>query len=256
MKTIYMLLLVVVLSGLAGGAALAEEEAADSGPIFRPVEVLACNYRKGQDRADLDRVIEKWNAWMDESKAEPYRAWVYTAHYGSPDYAFDIAWLGAWPDGEVMGRSTDSWIQNGRAHAAAFDRVVDCNLHANFVTTQMRKTDRKPPPTSVLTFSDCKVNEESSMREVMEAIGDWNDYLVEQGSVGNEWIFFPVYGGEADYHFKWVSAHPNHTELGKDYERYANGGGYQKGQEMFAGKVKCSTSRVYNAEMVRDGAPK
>ena len=255
-------LLLIALTMLFSGAAMADsheegEAAAEemAGPTFFPLEIYGCNYNKGMDRGDLDKVIAGWNAWMDETKAEPYSAWVYTAFYGSPEYSFDVAWLGAWPNGNVMGRSADSWAADGGEHQAGFDKVLTCGLHANMAATQMRKTDRQPGDTAVLSFADCSVEEGSTMQESMQSIGEWNAYQEAEGSVGNEWIFFPVWGGDADFDFKIVSAHPNWTEVGADYERYANGGGYQKARELMGDKIDCGQSRMYNAERVRNGTP-
>ena len=34
---------------------------------YVPVETFTCNYRDGMGPADLDKVIENWNEWMDDN---------------------------------------------------------------------------------------------------------------------------------------------------------------------------------------------
>ena len=255
MKKIHYSFFIVLLSALISSAALAEHHEAKAGLQFAPVEIYACNFQKGKKQADLDKVIAGWNAWMDESKAEPYSAWIYTAYYNSPGYDFDVAWLGAWPDGKTMGKATDQWLTNGGAQAAEFAKVVDCAVHSNFASTQLRAGISENSDSAVLGFSDCKFAKDAKFPEAMAAAGKWNAYMKEQGSVGSEWIFFPVYGSDPDWHFKLVNAHPNYAELGADYDRYGNGGGFMKAQEILGAAYDCGPRRIYNSKRVRSGLP-
>ena len=34
---------------------------------YVPVETYTCNYRAGKGPADLDKVIDNWNQWMDDN---------------------------------------------------------------------------------------------------------------------------------------------------------------------------------------------
>ncbi|NNC98956.1 MAG: hypothetical protein HKN85_02115 [Gammaproteobacteria bacterium] len=258
MKKIKISLLVLFVSSLHAGTVVAQEEATPeaAGPVFAPIEAFVCNYRKGQTRADLDKVIAKWNKWMDDTNQEPYSAWLYSAYYNSPAYAFDVAWLGVWPDGNTMGRSTDAWLADGGEHAAGFDKVLDCPVHSNFAATQIRSGGAENGDSAVLGFSDCKVKEGGTMGDTMQAVNAWNEYRAGQGSKASTWMFFPVYGGEAEFDFKMVSAHPDYAALGADYESYGNGGGYLKAREIIGDTFDCGTTRIYNSVRVRDGLPK
>ena len=257
MKNIKISVFVVLLSLVFSGVGFAQEEAAaaEAGPTFSPIEIFACNYNKGQDRDDLDKVIAGWNKWMDESGSEPYSAWIYTAFYGSPEYSFDLAWLGVWPDGKAMGKGTDQWLGGGGEHAAAFDKVLTCDVHSNFASMQLRSGGSENSDNAVLGFSDCTFKKGSKFGDAVKVAKEWHAYMKEQGSTGSAWWFFPVYGGDPDWDFKAVSAYSNHAELGADYDRYGNGGGFMKAGEIIGDAYDCGVTRIYNSERIRDGIP-
>ena len=164
-----------------------------------------------------------------------------------------MAWIGAWPDGNAMGRGTDQWLTNGGAAQAGFAKVMDCAAHSNFATTKLRSGGSEGMDNSVLTFADCKFEKGAKFSEAMASARKWNAYQKEQGSAGTEWFFFPIYGSDPDWHFKQVIAYNNYTALGADYERYGSGGGYMKAQEMLGDAYDCGVARVYNAKRVRSG---
>jgi hypothetical protein len=249
-KWIYAPLLLMFFTGITSS-----QEEAEGGPSFAPVEIYACNFNKGKDQDDLDKVIVAWNKWIDETGKEPYSAWIYTADYGSPDYKFDLAWLGAWPNGNVMGRLADTYMTSGGPIAADFAEVMTCDAHTNFASMQVRDGVSDAGKNAVLQFSDCTVGEDSSMADTVAAIGKMSAYQTEQGSAASQWMFFPAFGGEVDYDFKMVTAHANYASLGADYERYLNGRGFMKAAEIVGNTFDCGTSRVYRSTKVRSGAP-
>ena len=73
--------------------ALAQGE--DKTPTLNPLEMYTCNYLKGKDRGDLDKVITRWNAWTDDNDPAPYTAWVLTPVFFGPEITFDVVWMGA-----------------------------------------------------------------------------------------------------------------------------------------------------------------
>jgi hypothetical protein len=255
MKKLNVCLSIILLSSLFSSVAGAQDEAAETGLVFTPIEIFICNYKKGKGPEHLDKVIADWNKWMDDTGAEPYSAWIYTSFYNSPDYDFDVAWLGVWPDGKSMGKGTDQWLADGGEQADAFAKVMTCPLHANFASTELRGGPSENADSAVLEFSDCKFKEDAKFADAMSAASDWNAYMTAQGSVGSEWFFFPVYGSDPEWHFKQVNAYPNHAELGADYDRYGNGAGYVKAQELHGDTYTCGVSRIYNSKRVRAGLP-
>ena len=60
-----------------------------------PVELFACSYNDGKGSADLDKVIDKWNAWTDKNGIDDYAAWTLTPYYFGPEQEFDVIWMGA-----------------------------------------------------------------------------------------------------------------------------------------------------------------
>jgi hypothetical protein len=250
MKKIIKLSLLTLLSLFLVQVTFAQDEGT-SGPTFAPVDIFACNFNEGKTQADLDKAVAGWNKWMDKSGAAPYQAWTYTAYYNSPAYSFDIAWLGAWPDGNAMGAGTDQWLADGDAQANSLNEVLKCEAHSNFASTQIKGGASENSKHAVLGFSDCSMKEGASFSDMMSGVAAFSNYMSEQGSVASQWIFFPVYGAEVDYDFKMVEAYPNYTELGADYERYGNGGGYIKSAEMLNDLFECGTSRIYNSTKIR-----
>lgn len=231
------------------------QEGAAEGPNFAPIEIFGCDFKKGKSQADLDKVIVSWNKWMDETGKEPYSAWIYTPDYNSSAYSFDVAWLGAWPDGNAMGRLHDKYMNSGGDIAKEFDKVVACGAHTNWVSMPIRQGASEDGKTSVLQFRDCTLGEGSNMPAAMEAVRDINAFQAEQGSAASQWAFFPAFGGNTDYDFKMVTAHTNYASLGADYERYTNGRGFMKAAEIVGDKFECGNTRVYRSTKIRSGLP-
>jgi hypothetical protein len=95
---------ITTLPLLWSNAALAQE--ADP-PRAVPVEVFACNYLKGKSYKDLQRVIDKWNKWMDENGAAAYTAWTLVPEFtNGGTYKMDVGWVGAWADGAGLGQAS------------------------------------------------------------------------------------------------------------------------------------------------------
>ena len=221
---------------------------------FAPVEIYSCNYNEGKSAGDLKKVVAKWNKFMDKNKSAPYSAWTLTREYGSSKYKFDVGWIGVWKDGNAMGAGTALWKKKGSKLNAAFFEVITCDSHANFASEEIKggtaETASKNP---VVQFSDCKIKKGHTMKEVRTAMKSWGDYQAKQGSKSSIWVWYPVYGEDTDYDFKWVEGHPDYEAFGADYERYGNGGGFMKAGELFREVVDCGVSRVYDGETVRIG---
>jgi hypothetical protein len=64
-------------------------------------------------------------------------------------------------------------------------------------------------------------------------------------------MFQAAGGGKRDYDFKLVDTWLNHTNRGRDFEKYAMGGGEMAHATAMAGTLSCKTGRVYNATVRR-----
>jgi hypothetical protein len=243
----------MALCGWSSGALAQDTPAA--APL-RPTEVYTCNYVKGKGPADLAKVVSAWNAWMDQDATEAYSAWSMTPEYFGPGITFDVAWLGAWPDGATMGRGLDRWQRDGGKHARAFTSVIECNSHASFASMEIKAPGGNFPGDGIATFMDCKVGEGHARQTVLNAYQKWAAYLTSQGSTAGIWLYLPAYaGGKVEYDYKVVIGYANHQEMGAGFDRYTNKGGYEKAVGYFGGLVTCDSPRLYTAKLERNGMP-
>jgi len=255
MKRMFAVFAPACLLLLVGPGLASAQDEPEAGPPARPVETYTCTYNKGKSRGDLDKVIAEWTAWMDKQGANEYFAAVITPFY-SGDFAFDIGWLGSWPDGNAMGKGHDMWMTKGADVAAKFAAVLNCSSHSNFVSLNVKQPP-KPDPSdvdAVLSFSNCSVKDGKTFDDVMAAQQAWNTYADANGFTGGAWVLFPLFGEtDNDYDFKYVESSPDFTTFGADYQRMSDGA-WQKAEELFGPVVNCDHSRVYTARVVRKWA--
>lgn len=226
---------------------------AQDGVHFVPVDIFACNYNEGQGPDDLDAVTKKWNKYMDDNDSNDYAAWTMTKHYASADQDFDVAWLGAHKNGTTMGAGADEWIANGGKIAEEFSKVLDCPMVGNYASRMFKAPpDGNVPENGVLVFSNCSLEEGARYEDVVAATNEWVGILEEAGSPASMYHWYPVFGtGENDIGWKSITAYPNHTEFGKNYDRMGNGGLYLKSRELFGDLVDCDIARVYDVKLRR-----
>lgn len=233
------------------GPAAAQDEEQDSMTVI-PVETWTCNYRDGKGPADLDKVIAGWNKWMDEEGVDTYAAATVTPWYYG-EGAFDVGWIGYWTDGNSMGAGTDRYLASGGDEAAGFAEVVACDTHSQFASTMIKAPgDNTLADDFVLYFSDCDIRDGADWDAVMDGLQAWGEYMTEQEYGNGLWAMFPAFGsGDMDFDFKYVAAYDSHTTAGAGWEKYGNGGGWEKRLELLGDKIDCDVNRVYNARVVR-----
>lgn len=232
-----------------GVASAQDEEAART---ITPVDTYTCNYNEGKGPADLNAAIDGWNAWMDEQGSDNYFAMTMTPHYYGPE-TFNVGWLGFAPTAEALGAGADNFAANGQAQAAAFGSAITCETHSNFASMTVKEPpERASPDSLVLAFSDCSVTDGVSMGDVFGGLDQWTAYQTEKGYQNGSWVFFPAYGGGGEeFDLKMVNAWDSHADRGKDYDLYANGGGYQKRGEIMGDMLSCDSSRIYDGAVRR-----
>jgi hypothetical protein len=235
------------------GAASAQDEQA-AGPTAHPVETYTCKYNEGKGPADLDKVLVEWNAWMDKHGVKDYFGAVITPYY-SGDFAFDVGWLGVWPDGNAMGKLSELWTTKGSDMAEKINSVVHCESHSNFISLTVKEPPRGGDPSDksfILSFSNCSMKEGKTFDDFMAAQQAWNAYADANGFVGGAWVMFPLYGEtDNDYAFKFVESSPDFVAFGADYQRFSEGA-WRKAEELYAPVVDCDHGRVYIGRQVRD----
>jgi hypothetical protein len=221
--------------------------AQDDGIHVIPVELFTCSYNDGKGSGDLDKVIDKWNAWADKNAIDDYAAWTLTPYYFGPDQDFDVIWLGAGKDAVALGKAQDSYIAETDGLHAAFNEVLSCDAHSNFASINYKALPEGPTPVnSVLTFSDCSYKDGATFASLGAAMKEWSKYLSDAGSEAAIFHWYPMYGGgDEDYSFKWLEAYENLAGLGADYEIFGNGGGYVNSGRLMGHLVSCDSTRAY-----------
>lgn len=244
-KRIVKCLFTALVLAVGMGIAWAEEE----GGKVVPVELYACKYNDTMGPADLEKVIGKWTSWADEQGMENYAAWTLTPWYFGPDQEFDVIWLGAARDAVALGTAQDMYLQKGGEVAMGFNEVLTCDAHVNFASlNHKRLPEGATPANSVLTFSDCSYKEGAPPDAMEEAMKKWVEHLDAQGSKAGIFHWYPAYGGGGEkFDFKWLEAHENLADLGKDYDSFGTGGGYKVYGELFGELIECDASRAYLA---------
>ncbi len=214
-----------------------------------PVELYACKYNDGQGPDDLDRVVGAWTRYADERNVNDYAAWTLVPYFYGQEQEFDFIWMGAYSDGNAMGRGEHQWLMEGGEIAAQFDAVADCYAHVGLGSAMYKSPpDNATPQSSILAMTDCKMHEETEYDDVRKAEIEWAGYMSDNGSTAGTWHWFPMYGGgDQDFDYKIVNAYADLAEFGKDWEQGANGGGREKSQSLFSELDSCNDARVYVA---------
>ena len=230
-------------------------EGGELGPAS-PIELFACSYADGKGPADLDAAVNDFNAWADKHDVTEYSAWTLVPYYAGPEQEFDVLWLGGTEKAAALGRIQDTWLATGSMEAEQFNEVIPCDAHVNYSALQFKKPpERDNPNNIVVSFSDCKLSGDTTFDDLVPSLLEWAAYRDGHGSSSGMWVLFPAYGGGGEeFDFKFVASWQNLEEQGADYDQF-NEGGWQKGNELFAGKVSCDSSRVYlatNRRMAED----
>lgn len=241
------------LASLAwSGSTLAQEPPP---PSFAAIDAYLCNYNDGKGRADLDKVVAKWNKWMDNTKGAPYSAWVMTPVFSSINNPIDVAWLGVWANGNDMGKGTQDWIEKNGGIAADFDAAITCGEHSNAASVNIRPPGSEwPGKGGVAVFTNCTVAEGKTVQDAMAAHQAWAKHLDATGSKAGVWAFFPGAGqNNPEWDYKIVSSYPDFVAYGADWEAFTNGQGWAKAAQTFGGITSCDSQRVYQTTTVRNG---
>lgn len=228
-----------------------EGEAAEAN-VAAPVEMFTCKYNKGKGPTDFAAVVKRFNAWGDENGLEDYTAFSLVPYYASAEQDFDTLWLGVTTKARSMGRSQDKWLATGGKIQQAFDEVAPCDSHLGFAALQIKAPPKRENPSNIVfSFSDCNTMEGTTFDDLYMPLMEWGKYKAEHGSTAGMWVFFPSYGGGGEeFEFKFVATHQNLEDQGADWDQYSETG-WQKANELFAGKLDCDSARVYLGTNVR-----
>jgi hypothetical protein len=245
--------------GLLGTSALSAVllatavEAQQDAPAPTPViEVFPCTYRGDNDIDNLRTVNQRFNTWADRNNVTNYTAFVMTPYAYSADVEYEVAWLGAWPNGTEMGKNETLWQSQGGEVAAAFDAAVECNSHSLYAEIVINQPSTPPPERGIAMFEDCTVHEGRTVPEAIAAATQWAEYTKSRGPEAFSAFLFPLAGleGDADYDFKIVTGFDSMEAFGRATDMYT-GGGFMRAEELFGRLLTCNSPRIYNLERVR-----
>ena len=247
--TSFLFALAATLALLVGsGSVLAQ----DSGLVSKvvPVEIYTCSYNDGKGMADLDAVIDEFNAYMDDNDVDDYAAWTLTKSYYGPEQEFDVIWLGAWTDGNAMGASRDLFRATGGEVAGRFNETIDCGVHVGLSSINYKLPDDGTVTDGILLFSNCSIEEGARYSDIAAATTEWANILTDSGSESALYHWFPAFGGGGDEgpDFLSVTTYTDYAALGADYERRGNGGMFRTSGRLFDDLMDCDVARVYDAQ--------
>ena len=86
-----------------------------------------------------------------------------------------MLWIGAWPNGTVMGTDEALYLAQGREIAAAFDAMSECSSHSLYAEVVRQPACRTATAKRPLMFEDCTVREGRTVEEAIAALGQWID---------------------------------------------------------------------------------
>jgi len=243
---------VMVMALLAGSVVGAQAE--ESAVKAVPLELFACSWQEGKGMADLESIYKRFNKWSDKHDSS-YSAWTITPQFRTSDQPFDLGWIGVWPNGAAMGAGLQAFQDEGGDIAKAFDAVADCSdSHGLFSSVPVNMPAGGANKTPLVQFSSCTLAEGSTAGDVYAAHKGASDFMTSHGGQAASWILWPALGaGDIDFDYYSVVAYDSYEQLGKAFEAYANGGGWQKIQSLMSGVAECDNPRLYDGKLVRDG---
>ena len=220
-----------------------------------PIEAFYCNIREGKDRKDIEKAIDKFNAWSDASdENDGYMAWMMVPQFATHPDTPDLIWLGSWENGVEMGKGIGAYLAEGADIQASFEAALDCSGHALASSVEINAPNG-PPENGVVMFNQCSYADGKNYQDAMGAHKANAAAMTEMGSKGSSWMFFPMIGSNTESFDYWaVTGFQNYPDFGAAYEMYVNGGGWQKAMGIMQGNVTCGDPTVWDAYLVRKGS--
>jgi hypothetical protein len=184
---------------------------------------------------------------------EGYTAFTMVPYVHSDELTYDVLWLGAYANGEAMGKGDTLYFSQGADIEAAFDAIVDCSMHSHYAEVNLREPQGPPPERNgIARFSDCTLRDGRTVEESIEALGAWSEYLAQNGSDTFAAILFALAGetSDADYTFKFVQGFGSMNDYGH-YTDVVTRGGFRRADELMGRLMECDSPRIYLLERIR-----
>jgi hypothetical protein len=236
--------------------ALLAQEAAQMAPT--PIlEIFACSFNENNDMDDFVADAARWSAWADRNNVRDYTAFIATPFLYSPDLAYDVLWIGAWPNATAMGAGEALYLRTGGEIDAGFGAVVDCAAHQQWAEVVVNAPQAPPPENGVAMFNDCELRGDHTVPEMLAAVGQVSEYYRGRGGP-DAFVaaLFPIAGlaDDEDYDFKLVTGFASLEEYGRGLDLYT-GGGFLRVGEITGRVFQCDSPRVYTLDRVRLANP-
>lgn len=227
--------------------------AQEAAPPLLPVELFICNFKAGNDFADLERANADFNKWADANGLTGLTSYVLTPVFHSDELTADVIGMDIWNNGEAMGEGGAS-IAADPDSVAGYNDVLDCGAHQLFVLV-----GTKPPSEglikdgSTFQFTNCTLMENRSGGDAIQAAMAWGNATAEAGISDAQALLFPAAGesSTADYSFKWITAGPSMQAFGRSIDQFLSGGLLQTRGNIVRDLMTCDSQRVYSTSVVR-----
>tara|TARA_B100000963_G_C22555372_1_gene638793 strand:- start:217 stop:993 length:777 start_codon:yes stop_codon:yes gene_type:complete len=220
-------------------------------PTFLPLEGFACNYNRGKDASDLNKVVAEWNEYAD-STGIAYNAWLFTPYYYSEDQKADTIWIGVAPTWEGMMKAAETMTtEEGQNIQQKFDRVSECYDHTGWGLEIVRSSDTQG--NGLATTQWCTLNEGVTPDKVLAADKKMNDYYDKQNINGGFSRWWPGSGipSRFDADMLWVQTASSMAEWGREVDRLVNGGGNQVMSSIYGDLMSCKNREVFSVTALR-----
>ena len=230
-----------------GGAPLAQAQQVQG----VPVDFLACNFKDGKGRADLEKAAAKFRKWANE-KDIGYAAWNLYPQY-HPGLDFDVGWMGAWPDGEAFGVSMEHWkAPETEGLRMAIGEVIDCSgVHQMAVSLPINAPESTPQDGILMSYQ-CTLNDGVTMSQAYAAHLEAGTVMKGMGSLSVSWMFQPAIGaGNIDYDYLHAIVFYRYSDLGAAMDMHINNGGRVAQQKILSKVSSCKTPVIFDFVSVR-----
>ena len=224
-------------AGISG--ALAQENR----PGWYPLEMWACSFKDRKDQDDMDAVYKM----ISEETDTPYGAWQMNPYLvGNRIEDFDFIYIGAWPNGNVMGADIANLFSGQYASSSAWGEVVDC-MGSMYTGINIKPNPDVEDGHYFLSVSDCNSGHGVSNGQAVNGIRRYADYLEENGQSLGVHVWFPAHGGgEADFDFKLLYVYGGPGAWGDAWQWRVNNMAVQARRNYMDGVVSCDESRLYS----------
>lgn len=219
---------------------------------FYPLDMYSCALKDGVTMKDVDKLDRQFAKWAEQH--DPGQtAWRMTPQWRE-DNDLEVAYLGTWATGAMMGHGMKAWSETAGEVSAAYAEKMTCN-HSMASSMPIDLPEDYEPGSGVVWFSRCSVEEGAGWGDAVKAHTATAAAMEELGSDALNWLVRPGLGfGETGFDYYHVAAFPGYEALGAGFDTFFSGGGMHKQREATAGVISCGSPNVYDVTLIRAGS--